>query len=271
MSAKIFLDEAEDAARSGNHELAIKCFWAAGKLEPTDVFIRMRLGVMLRKSGRMNEALEEFTTVTKLSPEWGEAWREKGVIEGIIARAIPAGKRPKWLNDGQASLERATRINPDDFDAWASLGGVLKNVQDNLPAALQAYWKSAEVSNWHPYPLLNALRLEATIKGHFNFSGRAEHLKAAESLRRGQCQADPPSDSPWCFFDLAEILLYQDNVDEFLSVTDQGIEKSTANWEVETFKNSLVQLQGLGMESPELSKGVGKLTQASKKMAATQE
>ena len=82
---------------------------------------------------------------------------------------------------------------------------------------------------------------------------------SAESLRRGQCDAKPPSDSPWCFYDLAEILLYQRRPDELLACVDLGIQHSVASWQIDTFLKSLRELAQLNLNLPGLPEAIEKL------------
>jgi tetratricopeptide (TPR) repeat protein len=236
-----FMRDAEDALRFSDLAQARMNYWGALRFDPTNLIARMRLGLILKREGRMQEALEEFVTLTRLAPTYAEAWKEKGVIEGLIARSFKTDKRPDWLQDGFASLDRARHLNPDDFDTWSSLGGVLKNVRKDPVQALAMYRKAAQISDGHPYPLLNALRLQAQGQGGLDLGAASvqEQLVRARSLRLAQTQAEPPADTPWCFFDLAEIALYQGDGAGFLATVDAGLAACTQGWQRETFLNSL--------------------------------
>ena len=244
--------------------MAITNYWAALRFEPLNILARMRLGLTLKRQGRHYEALEEFTTLTRLAPDYGEAWKEKGVVEGLIARLIPQQQRNEspWLPDGSQALTRATQLIPGDFDAWASLGGILKNVHGNLQNAHQMYVEAARVSDGHPYPLLNALKLEALSSGSLNLEPVQGQLEKAMELRRAQCRATPPADAPWCFFDLAEINLYRNNPAEFLASLNEGIAACTASWQSKTFRDSLNTLVTRGIHLDGLSEGLQRLDAA---------
>lgn len=234
--------DGEEATRLDDLELARINYWSALRFDPLNIIARMRLALTLKGQGKHYEALGEFTMITKLAPNYGEAWREKGVAEGLIARKIPANDRPKWLPDGYDALKRATLLIPEDFDTWASLGGMFKNVRQDLVRARQMYAYAAKISNGHPYPLLNALKLEALTSGKLDLEAISEHLEKAADIRRAQTLATPPADAPWCYFDLAEIQLYRHHRDEFLSLLHQGIQVCNAPWQVETFRDSLKNL-----------------------------
>jgi tetratricopeptide (TPR) repeat protein len=253
------MQEGEEATRLGDFESARINYWSALRFDPLNIIVRMRLGLILKRQGKHHEALGEFTMITRLSPSYGEAWRERGVAEGLIARMIPAEKRAKapWLHDGHDSLVRATMLIPEDFDAWSSLGGVLKNVREDRVAAQSMYAKAARISNGHPYPLLNALKLEALTTGKLDLEGINEQLQQAEDLRRGQTLATPPADTPWCYFDLAEILLYRHQKQAFLATLQQAIAACDSAWQVETFAKSLTDtLVAKGIELDGLDQGL---------------
>lgn len=245
-----FLRGAEESLRLGDLDGARDNYWAALQQHPADPLTRMRLGLTLKQLGRLHDALDEFTTVTSLAPDYGEAWKEKGVVEGMIARKIPEEDRPNWLHDGQASLERATQLIPNDFDAWASLAGVLKNVKGDRAGAARNYAHAAEVSEGHPYPLLNAMRLEAEQTGSLDVAAYEEQLRMAESQRRGQMQTAPPTDAPWSAFDVAEICAYRGDEAGFLEALRDGLEHVTADYQPETFKRTLADLSNLGLTIP---------------------
>lgn len=262
-----FMRDAEEALRFGDLELARANYWGALRFDPLNIIARMRLGLVFKRQGRHYEALEEFTTVTKLAPTYGEAWKEKGVVEGRIARLIPPDKRngARWLQDGYASLDRARMLIPEDFDVWSSLGGVLKNVRNEPKQALKMYDKAASISDGHPYPLLNALKLRAQEMKTLDIEAIRPQLENARKLREGQALNEPPTDTPWCYFDLAEISLYQGDEQGFLEYVEKGIKASYSSAELETFRSSLddcllkngIMLAGLEAGIALLDKAIG--------------
>ena len=257
--------DGEEATRLGDLESARINYWSALRFDSLNIIARMRLALTFKRQGKHYEALGEFTMLTKLAPNYGEAWREKGIVEGLIARMIPANERSKagWLPDGHDALERATLLIPEDFDAWTSLGGVLKNVRHDLVKAHAMYARAAKLSGGHPYPLLNALKLEALSTGKLDLEVASDQLKKAEDIRLAQTLATPPVDVPWCYFDLAEIQLYRNQRDGFLATLQQAIEACDAAWQVQTFRDSLTNtLVAKGIELDGLSEAIECLEEA---------
>jgi tetratricopeptide (TPR) repeat protein len=167
-------------------------------IDPNNPLPRMKLGILCRDREVWDEALEQFARAIAASPNYGEAWREKGIIENKIAQntrqAMDTDPAP-----GESSLRRAVELNDKDFDAFAALGGVLKRAE-RFPQALAAYEQSQRISGGHPYPLLNALKLRVQVNGRLALSGPEKlALARAERFREGQSQQTPPFDKPWCF------------------------------------------------------------------------
>lgn len=190
--------EGEEAIRLDDLDSARINYWSALRINPLNIIARMRLELSMKRQGQYQEALGEFTLVTKIAPNYGEAWRERGVTEGLIARMIPLDKLKKagWLSDGYDALKRATMLIPDDFDVWSSLGGVMKNVRGDMNGAQTMYAHASKLSGGHPYPLLNALKLESLNTGKLNLEAVSDELQKAEDLRRAQTQATPPTEYP---------------------------------------------------------------------------
>jgi len=251
------LKEAENALRVGDRAKAIAAYRRALAADPGNNLLYLRLGLLLKDDGKWPEALEQFEKAIAAAPTYAEAWRERG-----IARNKLYGKanRPPDMPNGIDDLKKALELSPDDYDAHASLAGALKR-EGRLPEALTEYQRASEVSRGHSYPLLNALKIEAQIKGTLEIDGKQRFLmnRAAQSLQ-AQVASDPPYDPPWSFFDLAEIRLYQGKKDEFLAVAEKGTEHA-AKWQVVTFHDSLKQLLDAGVEVPGMREGVEMLAE----------
>jgi Flp pilus assembly protein TadD len=192
------LAQAENEIRKPNWTAAMEIYRQAISIDPNNPLPRMKLGILCRDREVWDEALEQFARAIAASPNYGEAWREKGIIENKIAQntrqAMDTDPAP-----GESSLRRAVELNDKDFDAFAALGGVLKRAE-RFPQALAAYEQSQRISGGHPYPLLNALKLRVQVNGRLALSGPEKlALARAERFREGQSQQTPPFDKPWCF------------------------------------------------------------------------
>ncbi len=192
--------------------------------------------------GLLNSALAKESRIgATAEPTYSDAYRELGIAQNKRDQ----GEFPRA---GEESLRRAVRLAPDDFDAWASLGGVLRRAGDDA-GAVEAYEKAVEVSDGHPYPLLMAIKLRAKASGRWDLGPESMlMLGRAMGIRAAQVQNDPPMDSPWSFFDLAEIHLYLGQGEKALQLAKQGLDDSTHDWMPGTFHSALQMLP----ESPSL-------------------
>jgi tetratricopeptide (TPR) repeat protein len=252
------LKQAENAIRRQDWTGAIDIYRDAVAANSDNPLLRMKLGLLYKDRGKWREALNQFDGAIAASAVYSEAWREKGVVENKLAQkaAQPLDTNPA---PGESSVRRAIELHADDFDAFASLGGILKRAGRHADS-LAAYEQSLEISGGHPYPLLNALKLRAQLSGHLALSGRDKvALIRAARVRDGQAKQDPPFDKPWCFFDLAEIKLYQGDPEAFLKIAIEGFGHTDEDWQGKTFVDSLRLLLPAAAELPGLTGGIADL------------
>ena len=243
------LRAAENAIRAGDRSKAIGFYRTAFADDPGNNLLALRLGLLLKDEARWPDALAQFERAIAAAPEYAEAWREKGIAQNKLywksnrADAMPTGIEP---------LQRAIELNPEDYDAQASLGGVLKR-EGRLEEARAAYERALDVSHGHSYPLLNAIRLDAQIRGRLDITPkrRFQLARAAQSLR-AQIASAPPENPPWSYFDLAEISLYEGQTDAFRTLSERGTEHATAAWQIKSFVDSLAGLAAAGLDLPGL-------------------
>lgn len=193
---------------------------------------RMKLGLLLKDEGQWEEAIALFASITLERPGYSEAWRERGIAENKLAgsgRAVEAV--------GEASLRQSIALNANDFDAHASLGGVLKRA-GRLEEALEAYDAANRHSNGHPYPFLNLLKLRAALRRSLGLRNEDRRtLLRARRLRLAQ--SDAAQDVPWSHFDAAELCLIDGDLPEAERRLDLGLAASIAEFQVTTFRQSL--------------------------------
>lgn len=180
---------------------------AASRVPDADLLVKC--AILANRLGRFDSAIAHANAAIQLAGPVAAAFRERGIAEG--------------KNDsvkGEASLREAVRLDPNDFDAWASLGGILRRT-DRLENALNAYNKAAKLSNNHPYPLLNAMQLKLELGMGTSEIDRIR-LEAARSFREQQAAAKPPLDAPWCFFDLSDVAWFLGDADERRQMLQKG-------------------------------------------------
>lgn len=184
----------------------------------------------------------DLQRVTARIPEYGAAWRELGVAWNRLKR------RQRALH----CLQEAIRHDPRDYDALASYGGVVRRQAALLEAAtekafdeaLATYGRATRVSDGHPYPLLNWLRLDCR-KRHALALDASTRRQLGGLLEERSAQADAGIDLPWCFMDQIEALLYLErprDAEAALVACLQLPRQDLPTEALETFRDSLLTL-----------------------------
>lgn len=250
------LQSAENAIRGRDWPTAIARYREAVRFDADNPTLHHELGLLLKQQEQWDRALAEFRMAATLAPAYADAQREQGIAENKLFQ------RPGGLAGnptGEEALQRAVALNPEDFDAFASLGGIFKR-QARFAESLAMYRHATELSQGHPYPLLNELKVQARTDGTLVIDPqRTTLLERAERSRRAQVGNQPPYDAPWSFFDLSEIRLYLGDREEFLQFLDEGIRACDAAWQAETHRDSLRLLIDGGVALPGLAEGLKKL------------
>jgi tetratricopeptide (TPR) repeat protein len=238
--------EAENAVRRFDRPAAIAKLRQAVAAGQGNALVHVRLGLLLRDHADLDGAVAQFTAATTLQPDYSDAWREKGIQQARMTNNA----------EGEAALREAIRLNPNDFDALASLGGIQRKTNRQDEAATM-YQRAVEVSGGHPYPLLMAIKLRARTTGALGIDATTKRqLFLAEKMRQSQAMANPPLDSPWCMFDVAEMRLYAGDAAGFLQWTRQGLNACENRWEPQTFRSALQLLIDGGVEPAGLRDGL---------------
>jgi len=257
----------ENAIRAKNLSAAIGYLSRAVALVPGNANIRVKLGLLLKENGGWDEALVHFQQATEALPAYADAWRELGIAENKVY--WKAGK-PAGEPTGEDSLVRAISINPNDFDALASLGGILKR-EGRLEEARDAYSKSRKVSVANPYPLLNEIKLRAHLAKRLELGPdeRAMLVRVQPSLRAQTSNPSGAFNAPWSFFDLSEVRLYSDDVQEFESLLEKGLASCTAAWQPQTHRESLELLLSVDTMLPVLTTALEKCALREQELVAS--
>lgn len=240
---------AERAIARNQREEALRYFLDAIEVDAENPMYHLKAALFYKDTGRWDDAIEHL----RFAVAKGDKLVRAGSGLGDLAVAhrelgIAYNKRDGSVipRAGEENLRRALLADPSDFDALSSLGGVLKRAGD-LDAALEAYERAVEISRGHPFPLLNAIKIRAHIQGKIEISSKVERrLLLAQGIRQGQAQNQPPIDAPWCFFDLAEILIYLGEPEDALAALALGLPMVTAGWQATTFLKSLALLPESG-------------------------
>ncbi|SEU06492.1 tetratricopeptide repeat protein [Hymenobacter actinosclerus] len=236
LSIDRLLKDAENAIRRHDRPQAIRKYEQAIKLNYGNATLYQEVGLLYKDDGKWNKAAEAFAKATRFIPAYSEAHRELGIAQNKLFSKPGSSLE---MTTGEESLKRAIELNDQDFDAYASLGGILKRLQ-RFEEAYVMYQLATDVSRGHPYPLLNAIRLQVRQRGSMSLTAKqTSQLKRAEQMVRLQTQDSPPSNIPWCFFDLSDIYVFLGRKDACFNALEEGVYNCTSAWQAETHLNSL--------------------------------
>lgn len=231
----ILLKDAENAIRNHDVSNATKNYLNALQIDPDNILIKMKIGIIYKNNGEWLKALAQFTEISSIESNYYEAFKEKGIAENKLFCLDST----QYIETGEESLKMAIELNDTDFDAYASLGGILKRKKE-YKDALEMYSKSVDISKGNPYPLLNLIKLQAKIENQISIKDPIKmYLERAKIHLENQIRNIPPFNTPWSYFDLAEVCLFLDNdEDNFICYIKEGINYCTAGWQINTFLDS---------------------------------
>lgn len=260
------LREAENAIRrhpEPDLPQAIRKFKEAITVNRNNPLLHHELGLLYKRQSKWKEALDAFTEAVRLERTYADAFREKGIAENQIFRKSDSANLPT----GEESLRKAIELNPEDFDAFASLGGVLKRL-GKFEESLALYRNATRISRGNSYPLLNELKLQALVNQTADIDDKYKfYLNRAKRSLNAQVENKPPYNAPWSFFDLSEICLYLGDKNDFLKYLTEGIDyEDIKKWQIETHRQSLEILLNSKLVLSGLDEGIEKLRQAEKFM-----
>jgi tetratricopeptide (TPR) repeat protein len=232
---------AEQALRDDDAEAAHRRWLEAAQLDPENPLHDLKASAYPKAVGDWDQAIRLLNSALDKERRLGEKRPDSTYSEAFRELGIAQNKRDRehFPRSGEEALRRAVHLAPEDFDAWASLGGILRRAGDREGAA-EAYERAVEVSEGHPYPLLMALKLRAHVAGEWTLSPR-DTVRVAKAIgfRKAQVGTDPPMDAPWSYLDLGEAHMYLGEGDEAVRWTDEGLRRCTGDWMPRTFLSAL--------------------------------
>jgi tetratricopeptide (TPR) repeat protein len=149
--------------------------------------------------GEFEKARPILLQATRNYPECAEAWKALGVSENKLGNPQAA----------ERYLVQSLNLNASDADAWSSLGGVhvaLARYED----ALKSFERGLTSGSPTTYALLNYLTMVAIV-GDYESSARRYALALSEGRRDCEAQIERGANIPWCYYDLAQILFFQNS------------------------------------------------------------
>lgn len=238
---ELLLIDAENAIRNNDLGVALSKYKQVLSLKD-NITNRMKLAVIYKELGEWKEALNHFKHVNMHAGDYSDAYKERGIAENKLYEQ----DRERFQDNGEESLKKAIKLNNFDFDAFSSLGGILKRL-GRFEESLENYKKAIDISNGHPYPLLNAIKLQSKLDNRIELAKPTKvYLHKAKNFLENQTRNNPPFNTPWSYFDLAEVYMFlEDNNSGFIDNVKEGIIHSKHEWMLVTFLTSLQLIEGV--------------------------
>jgi ppGpp synthetase/RelA/SpoT-type nucleotidyltranferase len=209
---------------------------------------------MAHQLARMAMSLEDWDrAITALTPfaagSHPALLRDLGVSLCKRHRRQPEGAD---FARGQELLKRATTIDPNDVDAWASLGGTWRARENACqePAqrtlyreqASSSYQRAFDIDPTDPYPLGNTI--EYQIAEHPDVDVVRFFRPSIEAATaRCRSQVEVRINLPWAYFDLGKFQLMLGEPYEALKQYAKGASGSTAPFFLDSALSSFATLE----------------------------
>jgi len=127
--------------REGKHAEAIPFFDQAIDIDPSLAYIWHDRGVCYRELGKDTEALLNFDKAVELSPDDEEFLFSRGEL---LKKTAILRQRRDLLESAVKALNRVVELNPNQAEAWNSLGVLSKELGKEL-LSRQYYEKAREL------------------------------------------------------------------------------------------------------------------------------
>jgi tetratricopeptide (TPR) repeat protein len=164
-------------------------------------------------------------------PDCAEAWKDLGIAENKLGNQMVAERH----------LLQALALDASDADAWSSLGGVYVELEQ-FDKALEAFERGLAVSTQVTYPLLNFLTMAALV-GDYASATRTYAATLADARRECEDQVRQSENLPWCYYDLAQMLLFAQDGSDFREMLREAIARSH-EWQAASAKRTYQMLAG---------------------------
>jgi len=140
----------QDQNEARSIEAEIWKIWIEGKNEKIDH--AMSRGLFAMNDGQLDAALEIFTEVIRLAPEFAEGWNKRATVYYLLRN----------YNHSVRDIAQTLRLEPRHFGALSGLG-LINQTLGHTGAAIRAY-EQALKTNPHLFGLEKRVRILKSLK-----------------------------------------------------------------------------------------------------------
>ncbi len=239
--------EAEQQRLNSLTSVMDNCPTPAG-VDPT---LRHRLAEAAMALGNWQQAIDALAPLARDKKAGAPMLRDLGVSLTQLHRQQPESEP---FQEGQGYLQDATRLTPNDADAWASLGGTWRRRelaateadrrQQFRTRALECYRQAWQIRPGHSYGLGNYLEYLAADHPDLDIPSFFQpSLASARSYCQRQIELSV--NMPWAAYDLGKFALLLGDPLEAFQWYVRGIARSTSDDKVASAAGSFRNLEAL--------------------------
>ncbi len=186
-------------------------------------------------------------TIT-IYPADAVAWKGLGIADNKLGNHEAA----------RHHLLKSLQLDDSDDDAWSSLGGVYF-VMECYDDALKCFRRGISGDPVSTYALVNYLTI-ASIIGDGSSALSEFGAVRRDAMRRCAEQIDQHVNLPWCFYDLGQLLFFEDRHDESRSIVRAALGRSS-DWQVASARFPYERLAGGGRFAEPARRMLGEFAQ----------
>jgi tetratricopeptide (TPR) repeat protein len=168
----------------------------------------------------------------------------KRYLKAAALSAVRSGDIKEAIDKYRQYLE----LNPQDYDAWAGLGGAQRRMED-LVAAIESYEKAYEINPKSTYALVNIVALRAARGNEDDKEKLKEYIPIAKQLI--QEIIDSGDADYWNWYDLATLQMIEGDTDAAISTFNYAADL-TPKTATENFLSVIKQLTFLQQNIPNI-------------------
>ncbi len=127
------LAETDDPMEIEDLENRIERIWHDPGSPSIDLL--MTRGMAAREAGQYETALQHFTDVVELAPDYAEGWNQRATVYFLMDR----------YDEAVLDIERTVTLEPRHYGAWSGLGLIFMEI-GNEQGALAAYRKALAIN-----------------------------------------------------------------------------------------------------------------------------
>lgn len=206
----------------------------------TDYKAAYKIGKLAITLGDWDKAIDVLSLF--IDTNYQPLFRDLGIALCKRHKKTPGSNE---YRSGQRYLEKAIILNPRDIDAYSSLAGTWKNIDEDM--AFKLYKMAFDIDPGNSYVLGNYLEYELRSHGDASIIPLLHNALEA-AIKRCRKQVEAGMNIPWAYYDIGKFYLLMEKPFRSLRAYLRAINLTSAEFMVNTSLLSLIR-QGQALQS----------------------